>query len=267
MRLNIGNIAPAALAASLFALPLAAHAATTVYNGNGATGFNGNLGNGQLSVSSNASNGTVTFALTPGADGKLDGNDAVIYIDSKSGGLANTSSLADNGDGGREAVSGYNASNPSRSLVTFAPNFGADYAISFEDSYTSLFDLNAGKGVNYLTYVTGNGNSGTPYTLTVTDADLGLNSGNSLNFVGTLNATSSFRSNEAIGDIGNVTNPGYYNGITFSNFETYTTASPAPEPSQVGMLALLSLGLGGLLIRKRRASVSVSQEASHVPAH
>jgi hypothetical protein len=37
-----------------------------------------------------------------------------------------------------------------------------------------------------------------------------------------------------------------------SNVNINPSASPAPEPSQIGMLALMGLGLGGLMLRARR---------------
>ena len=40
----------------------------------------------------------------------------------------------------------------------------------------------------------------------------------------------------------------------------YNEASPAPEPSQVGMLALMGLGLGGLLLRARRRRAQETEE-------
>ncbi len=51
-------------------------------------------------------------------------------------------------------------------------------------------------------------------------------------------------------------------GAVDSNSRTFdvglTSVSPAPEPSQVGMLALLGLGLGGLLLRARKRAASIA---------
>src|SRR5579863_3057797 len=81
------------------------------YNGNGATGFGGAVGNGSVSITDTSSSMTVTF--NRGLSGNLD-NDLVLYLDTQPGGFADTSQFSDNGDGGRTAISGANTANPSR---------------------------------------------------------------------------------------------------------------------------------------------------------
>src|ERR1700733_9338528 len=93
------------------------------YNGNGNAGFNGSLGNSVLTVSD--SGGNVNFSLAAGA--AIGGDNIVFYIDSAAGGFSDTSTFSDNADGGREAISGFNSGNPSRTLATFASGFTADY--------------------------------------------------------------------------------------------------------------------------------------------
>ena len=248
---------PAALiAATTLLLPLAASAQTT-FSGNGATGFGGVLGNGSLTVSStetSATAGTVTFTFNP--SGSFGSDDVVLYIDSVAGGFSDTSTFSDNGDGGREAISGYNAGNPSRTTATFASGFGADYAISFENTiFNGAFGLASG-GNNSLNYITGV-TPGSPDSITLTDSQLGITPGSTIKFVGTLISTTAYRSNEAIGNIGSISNPGFSNPITYSNFDSYTTAAPAaaPEPSGLVSLVIGMAVLGGLTIARRRSVI------------
>ncbi len=250
----------AAIAASSLFLPLAAQAQAT-YTGNGLTGFGGTLGNGSLAVSSNATAGTVTFTFHPA--GTFSGNDVVVYIDSQPGGLADTSSLVDNGDPSREAISGYNANNPSRTQVNFASGFGADYALSFQNNaYIGLFSVPTGSNT-YLNYIDGTApTSGGPYTITLPDAELGLTPAQSFNFVGTLiDPNAAYRSNETLGlsvtvpgTVGDTPNAGFTGTTTFANFDTFAP-TPAPEPS--GTVSLL-VGAGvlgsGIVWRRRKAS-------------
>ncbi len=226
--------------ATAFLAPLAAHAQNThTYVGNGATGFSGYLGQGSLTITRDAQN-DLTFSLAPHG-GNLGGgnvaNGVVLYIDSVPGGFADTSALSDNGDPGHEIISGantgtnskINGKNPaSRSLVTFAPGFKADYAISFEGSFVGLFKLAAGKD-NSLIYVMGAGQTNAPYTITILGSKIGINPGGSFKFVGTLISTANaYRSNETLGptvqgSTGPV--PGFNGGVTFTGFDTFPTAA------------------------------------------
>lgn len=256
------KLAPiAATLAAAFWLPLTAHAQNSqTYNGNGGTGFSGYLGNGNLTVSSDGS-GNITFSLAP-SGGNFGGNDAVLYIDSKAGGFMNTATFTDNGDGGREAISGFNAVNNTRTLANFAPGFAADYALSFQDGFVGLFDLTP-VGAGSFNFVAGSGQTGTsPFTVTVTAAQLGLQNGQSFNFVGTLISTNAYRSNEAIGTsttapgtTGDTPNAGFTGSTTFTTFDTF---SPAPVPEPGGMVPML-LGtalLGGVVVARRRRGLA-----------
>ena len=78
--------------------------ATHFCTGNGATGFGGPIGNGNLAITDDGTN--ITFTLNNA--GGFSGNDFVLYIDSVAGGFADTSAFSDNGDGGRESVSAAN---------------------------------------------------------------------------------------------------------------------------------------------------------------
>jgi hypothetical protein len=236
--------------AAMSALALSVSARAAVYLGNGATGFGGSLGNGSLSITDDGTN--ITFTLNNA--GGFNGNDVVVYIDSVAGGFADTSQLSDDGDGGRESVSGFNSSNPSRTLAVFPAGFGADYALEFENNtFDGLFQLVAG-GNNTMNFVGGNSPTSPatngPYVVTVPLSDLGITSGDSFSFVGTLISTTAYRSNETIGDSvtipdpagGSAPNAGFNGSTIFSSAEVYP--APAPEPASLvmvgGALALLA---------------------------
>lgn len=246
-------------------------ASATNYAGNGGTGFGGNVGLGSLSVTSNLTNNTYTFSFSTGnAKTTFDGaNSFVLYLDTAPGGFTSTTTFTDSADNGRSAISGYNnnGGNPSRALVNFASGFGAEFGISFEDGYIGMFGLAAG-GNNSLNYVTGIAPNpdASPFTLTVTAAQLGLTSANSiLNFVGTYTSTAAYRSNEAVGTAfdntndGNVplpsenpsTNPGFNSIVTFGNYLTYNPAA-VPEP---GTVACFGLGAAALALGWRRRAL------------
>lgn len=254
----IKKITPLAAVAATFLLPLVGHAQNSMtYNGNGANGFGGTLGSGSLTISSdptgNGGSGTVTFTLTP--SGTFNSNDVVVYIDSMAGGFSNTSTFNDQGDGGRTAISG--VSSNGRTQATFASGFGADYAVGFQNNtFTGVFGLASG-GNNSLNYITGNTpTSGGPYAVTVNDSDLGLTSNGSIKFVATLISTDAYRSNEAIGNIGNVAaNPGYTGPITFSDYQTFSL-SPTSEPGSLMTLLLGAALLGGIVVARRRRGVT-----------
>jgi hypothetical protein len=242
--------APVAGAACLIGLAGFATAAVS-FNGNGASGFGGTLGNGSLSLSDSAGNLTATF----NPSGGFGGNDVVVYIDSIPGGFSDTSSFSDNGDGGRTAVSAANTGNPSRELITFPTGFKADYALEFENNtFIGLFGLAAG-GNNSLSYVTGTGPaSGGPYTVSFPLSDIGLTPGQSFSFVGDLISTTAYGSNETIGssvtipDTGAAPNAGFNGQVVFSSADSYTTTA-VPEPG-VGALFVAAGSL--LMLRNRR---------------
>ena len=256
------TVASAATAAMLLLAPAVhAQSGTQTYNGNLASGFGGTLGNGSLKIASTTS--AVTFTLNP--SGSFTANDVVVYIDSKAGGVGNTSTFTDNGDNGRESISGYNAgSTPtSRSLLTFPTGFTADYALEFENNnYIGFFDLSTPTNFGYITG--GAPTSGGPYTQTITDAQLGLAPGASFKFVASLISTTAYRSNETIGastttpgSTGDAPNAGFNGSTTFSATaaNTYITASAAPEPGDLAMLTFGASLLGGVFVARRRRAI------------
>jgi len=254
--MKMGSISPFPMAvlAVAFGVVLAGTASAQVFNGNGAGGFGGPLGSGSLNVT-NDGVGNVTFSFnSPGHS--LGGNDVVVYLSTGASGLSDTSTLSDNADGGREAVSGYNSGNPSRSTVTFPSGFEATFAISIEDNFESLFQLplpGGATGNNSLTAVTGASQSGEPNVLTFPLADIGLTQGQSFQLDATLVSDTAYRSNETIGstspDVSTQSNPGFSGGIDFSSADTVVT----PEPSAVGVLALAGMAL----VLRRRVKKSI----------
>jgi len=237
-----------AVAAVLWGSPAGASLSST-FNGNGATGFGGPIGNGSLTITDDGA-GNLQFDLNP-QGGNLGGNAAVMYIDSKPGGVTDTSTLNDSGDNGRKIVSGINTGNPSRTIVSFSPGFLADYGISVEPSnFEGVFDLSNPTNFGF---VTGNGIGGSsPYTVTITRTQLGLGPTDPFSVVVNEISETEYRSNETIGnsvvpspaDGGG--NAGFNNPLNFTSAPQFTV----PEPST---LSLLALGAIAAIRRRRRA--------------
>jgi len=244
--------------AAIATLGVASFANATIYPGNGANGFGGAVGTGNLTITDTDAGMNVT--LNRGA-GSL--NDVlVIYLDTVPGGFIDNTTLGDNGDGARTAISGTNNGNPSKTLVNLP--FGADYAIAIENGFIGVFGLAAG-GNNSLNFQFGQSQSGNnndaSFTINMTAAQMaqiGLTagSGQTFNFVGTYISPSAYRSNETIGTSVTVPgdgagNAGFSNPQTFPQGLSYTLVS-VPEPASMGLLAL-----GGVtMLAKRRNRLS-----------
>jgi hypothetical protein len=203
---------------SLTAFCLSSEAAT--YPGNGATGFGGPVGTGSISISDSLSGLTLTLNRGAGALNDV----LVLYLDTQPGGFNDTSLFTDNGDGGREAISGANNGNPSHTVASFPTGFGADYAMAIESGFIGVFQLVVG---------------------------LTAGSRQTFFFLGSLISTSAYRANETIG--ASITMPGdaagnagFNNPQTFSQDLAYTVV---PEPS---VALLMGFGLAVLVIRRRR---------------
>lgn len=210
------------LSAALFLSAAQLHAVN--YNGNGSSDWGGSVGGGTLSVTDDGT--TITFTLTRGVSGNLD-NALVVYIDSVSGGFADTSTLGDTADGGRKAISGYNGGTQ-RSTMTFASGFAPDYAVVIQGGFASLFQLVSG-GANSLVWITGTaqGGNGSPsFSLSFPASAIGLtpNVQSPIKIFGTLISDSGYRSSEAIA--GNDTGTDGWNPFTQTSFSSYNFAVP-----------------------------------------
>lgn len=231
------------------ALSVGAVALADNYPANGYSGFGGPLGLGSLTLTDNGTTISGTFNRGSGAH-----NDTlVIYIDSVSGGLSDTSLLNDGGDDLRRAISGFDGG-ANRSTVIFPSGFQADYAIALHNNnftFGGLWQLINNPGNNGLPFVTsvnlsGGGTTQPAYTFDFDWSEIGLGTASSFKFVATYVSNTGYRSNEAIGESDADPSNNYgWTTMTFNGFRVY----PVPEPSTVALAGLAALALFGL--RKR----------------
>jgi hypothetical protein len=234
-------------------------ARATTYLGNGNTGFGGVIGDATLAITNNSS--LINFVLNAGASFGND-DDLVMYIDSVPGGFSDTSTFADNTDGGHIAISGEDSNNSgdggasTQTVATFPTGFLADYALVVDptDSFAGLYQLASG-GNGSLVYqssaATNYSNPSTnTYDFQLHAADLGL-TGATFSFVGTLISQTAYRSNETFGNSsttasgGSAPNAGFNGTQTFTSSDTFTLV---PEGSTWGMMAC---GVGVLVVWRR----------------
>jgi hypothetical protein len=245
------NLTLAGLMMATFAGTL--HAQTT-FNGNGSTGFNGAIGNGQLTLSDNGT--TVSGSLTTGA--ALGGNAFVLYLQSGPGGFGSTTGFNDNGDQLRSAISQYGGSGQ-QSILNFDTGFAPNYVIGLQPgagiNFGGLWQL-ANGGANSQNFIssinlspTGSDAQGT-YTFSFNLADLGLTpgAGQSFELFGEEVSTTGYSSPEALG--GNLTGTSGWGGTqTETSFSTYST-TVVPEPS-TALLVLSGMAGAALMMRRR----------------
>ena len=129
-------------------------------------------------------------------------DEVVIYLDSIPGaGFTSTTGFTDNFDPGRAAITGL-GTNSGRADLTFAPGFGADYAIVIDASGANLFLLQAGSPHLFIRALsraptTGFGTACIRELAGLSMKDLGSQPGNPVRFFATLiNAYNAYRSTE-----------------------------------------------------------------------
>ncbi len=220
--------------------------------------FGGVLGAGAtLSFDSDAL-GNLAFALSATSATCAQGNSdsIVIYVDSRTGGFTDTTTLNDFSDQGRAAASGM-GTDGTRSSLAFAQGFAADYAIVIQNNFSGIFRLVAGGPHVFVKTLTRSSVMTVPPPCVgewtgFSMADLGAQLGGDLRYVATLlNSTNGFRSNEYQGVIGvpatggvgpytlgsgefNVFTPGpglsYLTGPVRWTFESYAGTGFQPTP-------------------------------------
>lgn len=182
----------------------------------------------------------------------------VIYVDSVSGGFANTLSFADTQNDLSKLVSGYGGS---RSVASFATGFQADYAIVLLPSSTqgAVYQLNsggAGSMTSQRSFSLSNGFNGdnNAYYFSFNYSDINLPDGanNTFKFETTYLTPSGWRYLQSLEGI---TGTEGYNSITFNNYDVFGV-TPVPEMTNVslgifGGVVVLA-GLGGNVWRSRR---------------
>lgn len=237
----------------ILAAGLAAPADAALYLGNGQTGFGGAVGGGSLNITDDGTN--LSFTFTRGAGNFND--TLVLYFDTNPGGAA---AYGPTGEVGSPFVGRRAIVNEFGSGITFGGGFASDFAFSLKadgSASNHLFTTPSGANANSLVFittaaVTNFGNAGaSSYTWTIAMSDLGVNPGDTFNFVSTyLNpnggagSDASFRSNEAfVYDFG-ASSPGF-SGVTVNNSLSYT-ATPEPGVALLGSLGVL------LLLRRRK---------------
>ncbi|BAO76177.1 T9SS-dependent choice-of-anchor J family protein [Winogradskyella sp. PG-2] len=180
------------------------------FAGNGLTGFGDVLGTGSLEVCA-ISGTTIDFTFTKGSGNFNNDDYMVIYIDSQSGGITDTANLTDTGDPGRQAISGFDGS--SRSTLDFPTGFEPDFAIALDNNFAGLFEIVESGSHTFIQDATLSPTA-TPtaatYTFNIDFTNINTSIGaESLKVLATyLNPDGAFRSNEAIGRMNTVGNPG-----------------------------------------------------------
>jgi hypothetical protein len=212
-------------------------ASAATYAGNGNTGFGGVVSS--MDITDDGTNLVFTLNRGPGSL-----NDVfVVYIDSTTGGFSSTAGFNDDADLHRAAISG-DGTDSGTSVVTFG--FDADFSIALNGSFAGLWELNNGGDNAHGFVATVNANPGgstqASYSMTLSLASIGLNPGDSFQFVATyLNGSNAFRSGEGIGDgLPSGSDNVGANPVTFTGFRTYTTV-PEPTVALLGSFGLLAL--------------------------
>jgi hypothetical protein len=196
--------------------------AQVTYNANGGGSFGGVIGNSTMSISDDGT----TISITIDRAGDFNNNDMVIYVDNGSPGrTVIDGTVNDTNDDGRRITSAIGAGD-----LTFPPGFEATHAIYGDQNFMGIYGIPATGNINDddLVYYGGFGignASADPFTLTFTKADIGIASGDPINFSFVASYANPndngaiFRSNEGYGD--GILNGGNQNGTAAVTFTTY----------------------------------------------
>ncbi len=224
------------------------------YTGAG-TGFGGTVGNGSISLDSDATNLYIRF--TAGASI----NDLIaIFLDTRAGGFTDAD-MDDQADGGRRALSQLaNAADDA-----FDPGFLPDFGLTLfgntpGNEGTVFFELTAGNTPGHLNFLDFQGTNpvvNNPLGYAIPLATLGVLPGGSIDFLVAYTSDSGFLSNESIpayDPLQTNGNPGFGDGQFggsvgspgIGNFDRFVTV---PTP---GALALF--GFGAMAVARRRRS-------------
>jgi hypothetical protein len=222
------------------------------YKGGGG-GFGGPLGNGTLYFQSDASSLYVGATIAGG----LGGNIIAVFLDTKSGGFSDDSTLGDLADGGRAVAS----------KLTRDPqdNFPvrADYVLEFGNGFTNLFELKLGS----LTFIgpvsagTGGNGAAGDREASVSLATLGSSPGSNVDFFTVLISDSQFSSNEGVPNPNFGSNPGFGSPsvpITWPDFNRFVVA--VPEPGAILFGAVVTVFATAVAVKRRISGTRTSGE-------
>ncbi len=177
---------------------------------------------------------------------------AVMYIDSISGGFADTTGFTDTADPLRSGISATDGAN--RADITFASGFEADYALAWGagggGDFAGVWELVNSGSHNFQSAANFTTNAGPEVEMNFALSDIGLSTGDSFDYVVTyLNASSAFRSDEFHGVAASTVTGGNIgqNPVTLANGD-FNTFQSVPEPSA---MTLMAFGLGAAMFARR----------------
>ena len=200
--------------------------AQTTYQGNGASGFGGTVGNGSITFN-NTNSTQFTIDFQAGDNANL-GNAVVLYIDTGvMGRQVIDSDVRDLADGLRVAISRSSGTSDD-SILAFPAGFEASHAIAFDNNFAGIWSIPVSgvigdNGLNYVDTANLVNNGIGSYSLTVDFADLGLTQADAINFVGSLISTTGFGSDESFGASTTTSggNAGFDGTTTISSSNTF----------------------------------------------
>jgi hypothetical protein len=236
-----------------------AKAHCAVYYGNGNTSGGGTVGNGRLSLSDNGTTVSGTFYRGPvGFQLNL-----VLYIDSISGGFADTTQFSDSADALRTSISGYYAPGSSRATANFAPGFTADYAIALGvngPNKGNLYHLvPGGNGSMELIrsiYLNPNDSpvfSSFSFNFSLADIGLPAGSGNFFKIESSYIGSGAYRELESFESL---TGTRGFGTVNFGNYDTYGV-DPVPEMTTGSLAIFGGIIIGVRLLTKARKSKNI----------